>query len=245
MTPLENEFNQLHIFYGRLTIATMILPIIVAMVRANYLNKTLKIFFWFCVINLVCNLTEQLFIWSVNNYTEAWVPFLKKWDIHDTNFLQILYLITNFVFIGWFYGLLLDNKSKFGNYIKNGGFILAFFSIIIYLYIDGYNNAGSVNSTINTIFQFSLPALYLWFSYRSITILEFKKNPYFLISIGLLIPHLIGIFFEYVLDKIYETDFVLFVKFSFARNVFSVFAQLIFVYAFYYARYARFVEKQV
>ena len=82
--------NDILIFFSKIVSAVMIIPIIAALVKWQYLEKKLKIFFVFCVVTLAIALLEQLFFWSVKkHYNEFWRTILDYWGIKNTFFLQI------------------------------------------------------------------------------------------------------------------------------------------------------------
>ena len=241
MTPQEKYYNDFLTIFGQFTTATMYITLIVAVFKIRLFNKPLWIFFIYIVVTILANTLEQVFIWAVNTYTDFWLPYLRKFDIGDTNFLGIMSPLKNFLILGWFYRILLDDK--WGKYIHYLGILLAIFSIIDYIWITGYNTPGVLVPTISGFFIVLVPMLYLWQLYKRDNRISIYKIPYFWFSIALVVAHLLSLFFYFVGNKIYETDFILFVKISIGRNVVTILRYFVFAYGFWLAKYIRFLPK--
>lgn len=242
MTPQEKYYNDFLTIFGQFTTATMYITLIVAIFKMRLFNKPLWIFFIYIIVTILANTLEQVFIWAVSTYTDFWLPYLRKFDIGDTNFLGIMSPLKNFLILGWFYRILLE--ANWGKYIHYLGIFLAIFSIIDYIWITGYNTPGVLVPTISGFFIVLVPMLYLWQLYKRDNRISIYKIPYFWFSIALIVAHLLGLFFYFVSEKMYETDFILFVKFSIARNVVTILRYFVFAYGFWLVKYVRFLPKE-
>lgn len=242
MTPQEKYYNDFLTIFGQFTTATMYLTFIVAVFRIRYFNKPLWVFFAYIVVTILANTLEQVFIWAVSTYTDFWLPYLRKFDIGDTHFLGIISTLKNFLILGWFYKLLLD--TNWGKYLQYLSIFLAIFAVIDYIWITGYKAPGVLMPTISGFFVVLAPMLYLWQLYKRNNRFSIYKIPYFWFSIPLIVANLLGLFFYSVGEKIYETNFILFVKISVARNVITILRYFVFAYGFWLAKYVRFLPKE-
>ena len=115
-------------------------------------------------------------------------------------------------------------------------------ALINYLFIEGYLVYGVFNPTADAVFAFALPLIYLGYLYRLDTMVPLSKNPYFWISLGLVVPNLISLIFHFVGNKLLETDFILFAKLTIAKNGITVIGHILIAIGFYYARYVNFLS---
>jgi hypothetical protein len=235
MTQEENWYNDLLTRSGQITAVAMLIPLAMAVMRYRMLNKPARVFFWYLVVVLLVNFIEQLFIWAVNAYTDFWLPYLDYWKIGDTNFLGILAFLSNFLFLGWYYRLIIV-PADIGKWVQRISIFLAMFALVDYFWITGYNAAGVFVPVLNGLFTTVVPMAQLWFLIRQDHKVGLYKIPYFWFSTGLIVSHLFSLLFFFTGEKLYETDFSLFVKLSVAGNCLRLLVQLLYAYGFYKAR---------
>lgn len=242
MTEIEIYYNKLLISVAGINTWMMLLPIVVAIWQRRYLNAALRVFLYYCIASFLIGKLEQTFIWATGTggYYPILKPYLDRFEIKNVNFLQILYVIKNYIFLGWFYSLLFP--KKFSRILKLMVIILLITSLINYFFIEGYNAVGVFNSVAVVIFWVLVPAFYLWFIFKNLIYFPLKKNPYFWISFGLVSSNLITLFNHLIGDAIYQNNFILFTKIGIARNSFDILALILFSIAFWYASYAKFVK---
>lgn len=240
MTQIELEYNNYFIFSAKITIATMIIPIVVGIINKDKLNKPIKVFLWYCIITFVLNIFEQVFIWTTMHYRDLMNPFLKKFDIKSTSFLQIFYYLKNFTLLGYFFYLIIKPK-KLANYIKYTSIGLVILSIVNYVFVEGYNSFGVFNPTIDAIYCFVIPLIYMWYLYNTDTVVPINKNPFFWINVGLILTALIGLYLFFTQDKLEKTDLLLFFKIAMVKNLIMIIEQILEAIGFYYARYTKFL----
>ncbi|GAB3321526.1 hypothetical protein GCM10027299_16080 [Larkinella ripae] len=242
MTPEESQYNDLLTQFGQFTIVMMLLPALVALVRYRYLNKPGRVFFGYLVATISVNIIEQLFIWStdVNTYYSFWEPYLIRWQIDNTYFLQILAYLKNFLFLGWFYGLILVPVG-IGQWTFRISVLLALLALIDYVWISGYNQPAVLTPTLSGLYTTLLPMLQLWFLIQQQHKVSLVKIPYVWFSTGLILANLFTLLFFLFNEKIYQTDFLLFVKMSLARNCLEIVSQVLFAYGFWQAKTLRYL----
>jgi hypothetical protein len=203
------------------------------------MNELLKIFWGYLATRFFLNLMMEVFIWGVVNYHDFWKPILTLYKIENTLFFNILFYLSNYIFLGIFYRKLM-NKKIYQICLKILIPLICIASVVIFILIDGYQNFGSVGPFMNGIYICALPIIYLWYLFieqrKDISV---YKNPYFWISIGLLIPHGIDLLFLLIANNLYNENFVLYCKSHIARNCFEIIAQLLFAMAFYFSHRLR------
>lgn len=233
---------------GKITVAISCIPIITGLYRRKALNQPLFLFLVFKILSLCVNLFEQLIIWiSITNY--KWIePYLSYFDIQDTSFIGIFFYILSFIFIGKFYYLLLGKENK-GNIILWVSYLLLFCCIVNYLFIEGYKVYGKFNPAVVAIFSFTSAVYYLYHLFRANLALPVRRNPYFWLSLGIILPNVIGIFLFIVGDVVHREDYQLFTTLSSFKNAFLIIGHLLMAIGFYHAPYTRFItlpdEKRV
>ncbi len=235
----EANLHTLFITFGKILIAAMIIPIIAAIIQLKHLNKPLKIFLLYRIISLLFNLLENTFYYFAVKYYKQIEPYLTYWGIDDTSFLSILYQVNNIIFLGWFYYLLIP--QKYGKLINRVAIFLFIAVVVNYLFIEGYQDFGKFNPNATAIFTFSIAAFYLWYLYKSYLTLPINKNPYFWLSIAVIIPYLIGFFLFFVGDITHEEDYRMFVILSIVKNSFLIIGQILMAIGFWQARYAKYL----
>lgn len=240
MTPLEIEYSKLFILSSRILLAFMIVPIILGLYNWKTLNKTLRIFFCYCLLTLLLNLVQDIFIWSTANFKEILLPFLKRWEIKNTNFYSILFFTKDFVLLGLFFKEILKYRVNV-SWIQPMIVLLLVSTWTNHLFIEGFKDYGVFNRTVDAVFCFAVPLYFLWFIFTENSKVPIVKNPYFWIGLGLISTALIGFYLFLAGDKIRATDKVLFFKLAIIKNVIMMIEQVLEAIGFYYARYTKYL----
>ncbi len=231
--------DTIFIQFGRFATATMIIPIVVAIWQRKYLVFPLRIYLYYRILAFLFNVLQQTFIWFALNDYEKIRPLVEFLEISDTNFTAILFQLNNVFFLGWFYIVLLP--TRYTSWIKWTAILLFFSMVINYLWIEGYKVYGVFNPNANAFFTVGVALIYLRFIYHSQLALPLKKNPYFWLSIALILPYLAGFFLFLTGEASYEENYPLFMANMMLKNAFLVIGQFLMAIGFYNARYAKFV----
>jgi len=241
MTQLETYYNALISLSSQGVIGVSLLPLLYGLIRWRTLQKTLKIFFFYLLVTFCLNVTEQVLFWAVSNYKDFWWPILHAYHIEDTNFFRYPYHLNNFLLLGWFLFRILQ-PQPLAKWVKGLSMVLAAIVTVNYFFIQGYNMAGGVNSTVSALYCAVLPLISMWFLYNRSGQVPLVHNPYFWINLGLIIPSLLGLFLYFAGDVMYKDDFVLFARLTILKNGIEVLAQLLTAVGFYYARNAKYLD---
>ena len=240
MTTLELYYNELLISIAGVNTWMMLVPIVVAIWQRRYLNRALKVFLYYCIASFLIAILEQTFIWATGEYYSFFKPFLTRFKIGNTNFLQILFVLKNYIFLGWFYSIILP--EKYSTILKYLAITLSIASIINYLFIEGHNAIGTFNPIAEAVFRFAVPTFYLWFLFRNLLYFPIRKNPYFWISFGLIFINLVALILYFLGDSIYEDNFALYAKIAITRNFLDIISLLFLSIGFWFASYIKYVE---
>lgn len=231
--------NQQYILSGKIYIFCMLLPVLVGLIKWSSLNKTLKWFFGYCLATLLVNGIELLYLSAANRYQDFFAPWFVITD-NSLNFLLILYQLKNFLLLGWFFSSLLL-KHGYGRFTWNLSIVLSLLAVAAYIFEQGWRNYGTIAPTLEACFLFVIPLFYLWHLSRTTLAIPFLKNSYFLISLGLALPNLIGLFLYFFAASIQAYDFCLFTRLGIAKNGFEILGQLLFALAFWRAHFTKYI----
>ena len=232
--------NDIIIFFGKVVSAVMIIPIVTALIKRKYLDRKLKIFLAFCIISFTIAVLEQLFLWSAKKYYyEFWKPILDYWEIKNTFFLQILAHFRDFALLGSFFSAVLY-PGKVYKLVGLISIILAIASIVNYFFIEGYKEPGVFNPTADAIYCFIVPMISMWYLYHIDSKIAMYKNPVFWISLGLILPNLLGLFLYFTSDFLEGENYPLYVNLMLIKNFFEIIGIILITIGFAHAYYMRF-----
>lgn len=241
MSLIEEFWNDIFILSGNLTLFIRILTVLCAIYFIKYWNEDIRFFFFYILFSVVLNFLEQVFIWVTDVFKDSITPFLLYWEISDTFFLQIFLYLNNYLLLGIFYSRISPIKS-YGSLLRWLSIILALLTIVNFFFFDGYKKHGLLSASLIVIFVFVVPLIYLWQSQKYSLRIPLWKNPYFWISLGLVIPNLLSSFLYFTGDNIYSYDYVVYVQMYCAKNFFTMFGQLMIAIGFAHSYYARFIQ---
>lgn len=242
MLSIEKIFNNYLILSGQIEIIFIIVPITLGIIKWKLHSKALRILWWYCVVTLLLNVGEQVFILLVRNknFQPYILPTLLKYEIKNTSFLSILYFTKNFILLSWFYIELLKKDFNL-SWVKYVIVILLIGLWTNHLFIEGFKGYGVINRSFDAIFCFCLPLLYSHFLFKDTNLVPLRKNPYFWINIGLISTALLAFYLFLAGNKIKATDNILFFKLAILKNIIAMIEQLLITVGFYYARYTKYL----
>jgi hypothetical protein len=243
MDPKVKMINDLHQLNAKVAVVIMVIPIIIAFLNYKKLNKALKIVNIYCFSLLSILLLLQLIILVVDSFKDFFVPILITLKIRDMSFISILDYLNKFITLGLFYSIVIS-RGQFAKLIKNLSLFLVISSLINYFFIEGYNVQSVYNSTTSSIFCFLLPLIHLWYLYNDIeTKVPLIKNPYFWISLGIMLPNLVGLFMNLAGKKMEETDTILFLQANIVHDIIQMIGYILIAYGFHNAKYTKYMPK--
>ena len=235
-------YNEILTRFSNNGVWVLLVPIFVAILYRQQINRPLKLMVMYLLAMICSNLLTLFVIWFVGYYREFSIPYLKKFQITDTNFLGINSILIDYIFVGWIFSYAL--KAPISQWLKKVSWGLIPVAILVYFFVDGFRTYGTVNAIINRVYLVAVPALYFWHLFRSVPNLSLWRNSFFLFGLGLFVPSLIGLMMSFIGDKLNQTDYVAFVKVSIFRNVLTILAQFVFAFAFYQAKYVKFLLRE-
>ncbi|MCU0326279.1 MAG: hypothetical protein MUF45_13640 [Spirosomaceae bacterium] len=168
-------------------------------------SRAIKALFWYALIAFIIAIGEMTFIYLVKNYTEYFMPFLKRFEISNTFFISPLYYINELVFISLFFYQILKDKYP---QIFLIGCLLAILEIINTLFFEGYKEAQFWGSLVYILNNIILSILYIYnFNTQKLNQIP-TKHSYYLIALAILIFYLLSLFI-YLLTKFIFDDFTI------------------------------------
>ncbi len=241
MTELDNYYNELISISINGVMLVSLLPLIYGLIQWKKFRKPLKIFYFYLLVSLLFRVLEQVFFWAVGAYKSFWWPILDAYHIEDTNFMRYFWQVNNFSLLGWFlYRILLPESVA--QWAKNASVFLLLLITVNYFFIQGYNMAGGLNSTVSDLYCAILPLISMWYLYNRDSQVPLVHNPYFWINLGLIIPCLLGLFVYTVGDVIYKENFGQYAQLTILKNITEIGGQMLTVIGYYYARNAKYLE---
>ena len=239
LNELEQDYNKILILFDRVSILFWFIPIPTILLNWNRMSKELKIFAFYLVALLSLHFIENIHIWAVLKFDPYW-EFMKSIDIRDTNFFNIFYRLTSYIFLGFFYEITILKENNHELNFKKKSLILCMIAIFIFFFIDGYSKFGTVNSILSKCFQIILPLISInqMFKYRLNS--NIWKNSFFLVNLGILLPTAFTLILSFFSDSLHENHFILFVQSIIARNIISLIGEILFAFAFVYSNNSKF-----
>jgi hypothetical protein len=225
---------------AKFTVIISCIPILVALYQRKFLNKPLFAFLTYKILTLLVNVFEQFLIWYSSKYFETIEPYINYFEIQDTSFIGILFYVLVFIFIGKFYRILLGVKNN-GKTVIWISYLLLLSSLVNYFFIEGYRVYGKFNPAVTAIFMFGVPVYYLFYLFKSNLALPIRQNPYFWLSLGVILPNLIGVFLFFVGDVVHKEDYQLFTILSSFKNAFLILGHILIAIGFWNAPYAKYI----
>lgn len=171
-------------------------------------------------------------------------PILKKLQIQDTSFIGSITYFVRFVFLGLFFRDLI--KLDFGKkFFQMAVFLLVIFELVQIFLFKSYQGYDSLSSTIKNVFIIGGVSLFFYQFYRTyVGQIPFIQNPYFWISLGLILPAFCEIFLEFIFSKLYNTDIAGFYKLYLIRNSSQIIGFVLLMIGILKIKYLRFLPKE-
>ena len=171
-------------------------------------------------------------------------PILKAFKIQDTSFVGSLSYLVRFIFLGLFFRDLMAEKF-WKTFFQWAVWVLVVFELVQVFVFKSYQGYDSLSSTVKNVFIIGGVGLFLYKFYHSDTgKISLVKNPYFWISLGLILPAFAEFFLEFIFTKLYQTDLEGFYKYYLVRNASQIIGFLLLIMGIWQAKYLRFLPKE-
>ena len=234
LSDIEQSYNKMLILFDRISILFSLIPLMYIWKVYYTKDKAIKVFTYFILASILLHIIEHIHIWIVLTYDPYW-EIMKKLNIRDTNFFNIFYRLNIYIFLGIFYEEIIVRRTIHQISIIHICCILIIFSILIYFFVDGYNQFGTVNSIVSRSFQILFSLISINQIFKSKLNTSIWKNPYFLINLGILLPNSFTLLLSFLSDTFHKTNFILYVQSVIIRNVITLLGEIFFTMAFYYS----------
>ncbi len=236
----ESFYNEALFRSGQYSLFFIVFTIIIGLKQRTYWNIQFKTIFFYLVFDFLIVISMQLMGWLTNHNGNYWQPFFESLNINNTNCFAILSYFHILILGVYFSTAIPSKKAKI--YTKYLSIFLFLIIAFDYFFFTGYNNYSSFSQTILAIYGLILPSIHLWYIYRDDSKVALNKNPYFWISLGLLLPNIMTLWLELFGSTLYDEDFILFCQVSIGNSVFYCISMMLIARGFYFARYAKYLS---
>ena len=230
-------------------ILNFILVIYVFSKREQIYKFSLKWIFFLLVGTLLYSLLEQVLVNYILVskfifYKSHILPLIKKLKIVDMNFLAFINYLIKFIFLSLFFRDLFQDplKKRFFQYLM---YALVVFELVQVFVFKSYQGYDSLSSTVKNVFILGSTGLFMYKLYRADSHgITLYKNPYFWLTLGLMLPALAEIFLEFIFTKLYQTDLLSFYKLYLVRNASQIVGFTLLIVGVWQAKHLRFLPKE-
>jgi hypothetical protein len=247
ITP--DEQNKMIFRSGKIVQIFSFVLMFYAFVKRDILIVTIPKFYWYCyglaAYNFLELLCSDVLLSGKYQFVTIIFPFLQnQFGIQDFNFTGPFNYLIKFIFLGLFFRDLCKNRQEkyFFQYLI---YVLVLFELVQVFVFKSYQGYDSLSSTLKNIFILGSTGLFTYKLYRtSSNGISLQKNPYFWITLGLMLPALAEIFLEFIFTKLYQTDLLSFYKLYLIRNASQISGFTLLVIGFWQAKFLRFLPKE-
>lgn len=227
MNEIEYNYFVIKIGYFLLLARFAILISFLFKYRWVIKSNTHRYLLFYGVFALSIALIEQAFIYIANNYTDAILPFLNKYEIDDTFFTSPLYFLNEIIFLG----IALSNGigGKLKKYLIQIVFIFSTLEILNTIFYEGYKDSQTLGSFSTSLFLIVLALLYISLvsnkNHKSNS-----KDSFFIIACAILALNIFSILIFLFTKGLFETNTRLYYQISVFRMAIEIICLLVFAY---------------
>lgn len=210
-------------------------------------TEKIKYFYWFIYANAIYIFLEILLkdiLVNINyGFVQGLLPIFKILGITKLIFTSPLSYLIKFIFLSLFFRDLM--KELFWKKFFQGAVLLFIvFELGQVFVFKSYQGYDSLSSTVKNIFIILSVGWFLYkFYHNDVASISLQKNPYFWISLGLLLPALAELFLEFIFSKLYQTDTASFYKLYLIRNASQMVGFLLLMAGVWQAKYLKYLPK--
>ena len=247
VTPQEKE--KLIMRSGKMVFTLSLVLLYYCYLNREFLQKIIPNFFWFSYFIGLYIILELINLDVLLTSRYKWVddifPFLQNhFGIQDFNFTAPINYLIKFIFLSLFFRDLFQDplKKRFFQYLM---YALVVFELVQVCVFKSYQGYDSLSSTVKNVFILGSTGLFMYKLYRADSHgISLYKNPYFWLTLGLMLPALAEIFLEFIFTKLYQTDLLSFYKLYLVRNASQVVGFTLLIVGVWQAKYLRFLPKE-
>ena len=243
------EESKLIIRSGKMVHTLILILLFYCHNNREVIQKYIPNFFKFCYLLGVFTIIEfmlfEVFFTSRYKWVDVIFPFLQNhFGIQDFNFTAPINYLIKFIFLSLFFRDLFQDplKKRFFQYFM---YALVMFELVQVFVFKSYQGYDSLSSTVKNVFILGGTGLFMYKLYRANSHgIVLYKNPYFWLTLGLMLPALAEIFLEFIFTKLYQTDLLSFYKLYLVRNASQLVGFTLLIVGVWQAKYLRFLPKE-
>lgn len=227
------EAYALLVFTAKLGTLAQLLPCLVFLYKYKVTFQRPWIWlFFYCALNVLLNLFALWFIDFATKHYDIIGPYLKKFNIYNTFFIEPVHYLNLIIFLGLFCLDILPNPTT--------KVIFRFTIIISSIFIiwntfwgEGYENYQTVGSGIKNLIKFFYLFSLINFLYKSRLDRQIRKNPIYWVVLSLAVSILFGGLLEFISNRMYKDTEVMFYKVHIVMDWFLIISSILLSYGIY------------
>lgn len=243
------ELTEILLYSGNLVLFLNLILVIIGFINRNKIVSNSPKWVWYLLVySALLSLIELFLIKFILVkdfiYFSQVYSFMTSLGIKNFNFISPPSYLIKFIFLSLFFRDLFQDplKKRFFQYLMYALVVFELVQVFIYRSYQGYD---SLSSTVKNVFILGGTGLFMYKLYRADSHgIVLYKNPYFWLTLGLMLPALAEIFLEFIFTKLYKTDLLSFYKLYLVRNASQIVGFTLLIVGVWQAKYLRFLPKE-
>jgi hypothetical protein len=228
----EKEYTLLLINIGYVILFARFIIVLVCLLNYKWVLKYKAHLFilLYAVFALLISLSELLFIYMATYHVKPLMPYLIKYEIDDTFFISPFYYLNEILFYGLAYSYAINGKGKQNTTLLGFTILLFITEIINSIWGEGYKDSQPIGSFIFSAFNIVISFMYLKNIFITDIRMNYMRDSFSIISIGILIPSLLSILIYVLTKDLFNSNPILYYKISIFRMTLEILCFLIVAY---------------
>ncbi len=226
----EVELNSLIVKVGYLETILRGLLVACFFIAGTRVRKSpvMKPLFWWAAGIFLISVLELAFITAVNAYPDFFVPYLDRFNIHDTFFTSPLFYLTGILGLGIFFSRAIGGDT--GKLVFIASLMLAIAEILNSLFGEGFREAQRIGSAGMALFTVILCVLFFRKSFIKGVDKSLKDDALTLIVWGIFSISSLTILVLLFSNSLYSDFTILFYQISLGRMIIEMLGILLISY---------------
>ena len=224
----QKEANDLLILLGKIASFISIFPLVLCFYKWRFFKaKPLIWLFLYFLSGVFLNWFTSAFVDIATKYWKIVGPYLQKLHIDDTFFVDPIYFLRNYVFIGLFsVGIIKDEQTI--KVIKWLSISLIIFTFLNTFFIEGYEDYQTIGNTLDNLYKLVISFLVLKRLFNSNIQTKITNHLYFWVYLGFLIIGCIAGLIDFLSNKLVNQQEVIFYQAHIVKDCFVLIAFICF-----------------